>query len=196
MRSMAYIYAVRCNFSDAAKEEAWNAWYSGPKLAQMLAKPMFLTGQRFRATGLEQRRQYLALWSLASPEAFSTPEYTSDWGFFEWAPYITDWSRDLYEMPAGSDPGQFAAGDGEALYLAAFEGMTEAAADAAMQHAAAARPGVTWLKAVGLDKHSPRLGLRRLTDASWRPAAPVGAAGFSETIFTPISVCARAAERV
>ena len=41
-------------------EERWNAWYSGPKLAQMLTNPGFLSCQRFmRAAGTG--RDYLAL---------------------------------------------------------------------------------------------------------------------------------------
>ena len=62
----------------------------------MLRKPHFRTCQRFkRAAG--RGRDYLALWMLQSPDAFRTEQYTTDWGFFEWAPYITDWSRDLFD---------------------------------------------------------------------------------------------------
>ena len=45
---MPVVYIVRCNFSDPNKEWDWNDWYSGPKIKQMLAKPFFRTGQRFR----------------------------------------------------------------------------------------------------------------------------------------------------
>jgi hypothetical protein len=71
---MAFVYIVRCNFSDPGKEQAWNEWYNGPKMAQMLAKPLFLTCQRFRlASGTG--RKYLTLWTLQSPQAFETPDY-------------------------------------------------------------------------------------------------------------------------
>ena len=33
---MAFVYIVRCNFNEPEKEQAWNDWYSGPKIAQML----------------------------------------------------------------------------------------------------------------------------------------------------------------
>ena len=60
---MAFAYIVRCNFTEPAKEQAWNAWYSGPKIAQMLQKPLFRTCQRFKRTaGIG--RNYLALWTL------------------------------------------------------------------------------------------------------------------------------------
>ena len=95
---MAFVYVVRCNFNEPAKERAWNAWYSGPKIAQMLAKPHFRSCQRFeRMSG--NGRNYLALWTLQSPDAFKTPQYTTDWGFFEWAPHITNWSRDGVTTP-------------------------------------------------------------------------------------------------
>ena len=75
---MTFVYIVRCNFTEPAKEQAWNAWYSGPKIEQMLGKPYFRTCQRFRiAAGTG--RKYLALWTLQSPDAFKTAEYTSDW---------------------------------------------------------------------------------------------------------------------
>ena len=82
---MTFVYVVRCNFTEPAKEAAWNAWYSGPKIAQMLAQPYFLTCQRFRrAAGTG--RDYLALWTLQSPQALETAQYQSQWGFSEWTP--------------------------------------------------------------------------------------------------------------
>ena len=80
---MSFVYIVRCDFTEPGKEQAWNEWYSGPKIAQMLRKPHFRSCQRFRRTG-GSGRNYLALWTLDSPDAFKTQEYTSDWGFFEW----------------------------------------------------------------------------------------------------------------
>ena len=98
---MAFVYVVRCNFNEPAKEQAWNAWYNGPKIAQMLAKPHFRSCQRFALIS-GSGRNYLALWTLQSPDAFKTEQYTKDWGFSEWAPHITDWSRDLFdEAPVG-----------------------------------------------------------------------------------------------
>ena len=82
---MAFVYIVPCNFNEPSQEQAWNNWYSGAKIAQMLRKPHFRTCQRFkRMSG--SGRDYLALWTLQSPDAFKTEQYTSDWGFFEWVP--------------------------------------------------------------------------------------------------------------
>lgn len=186
---MAFVYCVRCNFSDQAREAEWNEWYSGPKLAQMLRKPLFLSGQRFKAAGLETARQYLALWTVESPQAFETPEYTSDWGFFEWAPYITDWSRDLYGPPEGNPSTMFAAGDGDALYLMSFEDLAREEAKEVLRRVEGERPGVTWLRAVGLDQHSPILGLRLLKAGEAHPQM-LGEPKIQETVFQPISRCA------
>lgn len=70
---MSFVYAVRCNFADAELEDKWNAWYSGPKLAEMMTHPLFLSGQRYRAAGLDETIKYLALWVVESPDAFTTP---------------------------------------------------------------------------------------------------------------------------
>ena len=50
--AMSDVYAVRCNFSRPDLEERWHAWYSGPKLAEMMTHPFFLSGQRYRAAGV------------------------------------------------------------------------------------------------------------------------------------------------
>ncbi len=115
-----FSYIVRCNFSDPVKAKPWNDWYSGPKLGQMLSKPYFRSTQRFRrsdGTG----RNYLALWILESPEAFNTHEYKSDWGFFEWRPYIIDWSRDLF-AGNGLVEDSFAVSPQGALHVVSFDG--------------------------------------------------------------------------
>ena len=186
---MAFVYAVRCNFAKPEAEAAWNAWYDGPKLASLLSKPMFLAGQRFRAAALDRRRKYLALWYVASPEAFSTPEYKADWGFGEWAPFITDWSRDLYRAPDGDLGETFAIGPGEALHLISFDGLSEADATAEAARLRPLRPDMLWLEAVGLDRHSPLLALARV--ASGAPPAPAEARA-SETVFAPLFAFTRA----
>jgi hypothetical protein len=190
---MAFVYVVRCNFSRPDLEAAWNQWYSGPKLRQMLAKPLFLSGQRFAASGLDTRRKYLAVWTVETPEAFLTPEYRSDWGFFEWAPHIGDWSRDLYSVPGADPAGRFAVTDAGALYLVAFDAMPADRAKRARDAIAAERPEVTWLDAIGLDQHSPVLGLYAAPDADWRPKPLAHAPeGMTETLFRPISAFTRA----
>ena len=92
---MVFVYIVRCNFTAPAKEQAWNAWYSGPKIEQMLAKPHFRTCQRFRlAAG-----SGAIIWRCGRCGRRSIPDRGVHLrlGFFEWASHVTDWSRDLFD---------------------------------------------------------------------------------------------------
>jgi hypothetical protein len=188
------LYAVRCNFTGAPpREAAWHAWYNGPKTAQMLELPLFLSMQRFAASALDTRRKYLALWLVRSADAFTTPEYRAQWGFAEWTPLITDWSRDLYEAPDAIDA-LLEIGPDDALHLVACDGMSADQARAGQARVKDRLPGVTWIEAISLDRHSPLLGLRKVPRG-----APVEAlaheAGWSETIFDPITPRRRAAVR-
>jgi hypothetical protein len=176
---MTHLYIVRCNFTAPEHEEAWNAWYSGPKTRQMLAQPHFLSCQRFRrASG--DGRDYLALWVLASPEALRTAQYTSQWGFAEWERHVTAWSRDLFD--AGSRPHRdFAVPLGGALDVVAFDGASEA--DAAVARSSLTAPGMMWLPIAGLDRHTPLIGLRV---ASEEPAPPVTNSTAQRATYRPI----------
>lgn len=180
-----YAYIVRCNFSDPAKEQAWNDWYSGPKIGQMLAKPYFRSTQRFRLTS-GSGRNYLALWILESPEAFKTKEYTSDWGFFEWRPYIIDWSRDLFSGDDINDD-SFAVSPQGALHVVSFDGMSKEEALKARKAYAFIHPKMTWLNIAGLDQHTQMIGLEALNELprSWRPSNAFP--GVQEHISLPIS---------
>lgn len=182
---MGLAYVVRCNFNDPTREDAWNTWYSGPKLRQMLEKPHFLTGQRFhRVAGTG--RDYLAFWTLASADAFTTPEYTNDWGFFEWRPYIIDWSRDLFEAEAGMTLTAPRLGEAQYLRLVSFEGADEAKSEELRRAVDAARPGTRWHRSVGLDRHTYLFGTSVEDEA--KPAAEI--AGAYEAFYRPISVLA------
>ena len=118
---MTHLYIVRCNFTAPDQEQAWNDWYSGPKIKQMLAQPQFLSCQRFcRAAG--SGRDYLALWTV-EPEALETAQYNSQWGFADWTPHITGWSRDLFDGGAAT-PRDFAVARDGALEVVSFDGIS------------------------------------------------------------------------
>jgi hypothetical protein len=164
---MTHVYIVRCNFTAPEREPAWNAWYSGPKIRQMLAQPHFLSCQRFRrvaGTG----RDYLALWVVQSPEALTTSQYVSQWGFAEWERDVTAWSRDLFDAGARS-PRDFAVAPDGALQLTSFDGMDADDMKAANAAIVQSGPDMMWLPVAGLDRHTPLIGLRAL------PAPPAGA---------------------
>jgi hypothetical protein len=183
---MVCLYVVRCNFTEPTREPAWNAWYSGPKIEQMLGQPHFLTCQRFRlAAG--RGRDYLALWTVESPQALATPQYTAQWGFADWAPYITDWSRDLFDGGAASEKA-FAVGLDGALAVVSFDHMSEEGAAAAHEAVARAEPDMMWLPVIGLDRHTPMIGVRPLADlASARPCGDGGDDRMQWAIYCPIT---------
>jgi hypothetical protein len=183
---MVCLYIVRCKFTEPRREQAWNAWYSGPKIEQMLAQPYFLTCQRFRrASGTG--RDYLALWTVQSPQALATPQYTSQWGFADWSPYITDWSRDLFDGGAASEKAFAVAPEG-ALRVVSFDHMSAEDARAALAAVARAQPDMMWLPVAGLDRHTPMIGLERLPDlAPSRPSDDGGDERIQHAIYRPIS---------
>ena len=159
---MVFVYIVRCNFSDPDREQAWNEWYSGPKIAQVLAKPLFRTCQRFRlASG--SGRTYLTLWTVQSPEAFETPEYKADWGFLEWAQYVTAWSRDLFDGRFAPEAA-FAVSLKGSLRVVSCDGMSADDARAAGAVIAKSNPEMLWLPTIGLDRSCPAIGLQRLCE--------------------------------
>jgi hypothetical protein len=189
---MPYLYAVRCNFRRPDLEPAWNDWYGGEKIAQLLAKPMFRAVQRFRLSD-GSGRGYLALWQVDGPEAFATPEYKADWGFAEWRAHIADWSRDLFD--AAGTPGTAFAGPMEgALQVIAFDGMAADAAEAA-RGALAERARTMWFPAAGLDRHTPLIGLRQFADlaAAQASLAQSMPAGVQAGVYRPISAFVTAA---
>jgi hypothetical protein len=183
---VSFVYIVRCDFTDPGKEAAWNEWYSGPKIAQMLRKPHFRSCQRFRRTG-GGGRDYLALWVLSSPDAFKSPDYTSDWGFFDWEQYVTNWSRDLFDGGAAREQ-DFAVTPGGALEVAAFDGMSAPDAEAARAELTRSEPDIIWLPVIGLDRHTPLIGLCAQSDPEKpdRSAAPL-VVGAQWTFYRPIS---------
>jgi hypothetical protein len=183
---MVFLYIVRCKFTEPSREQAWNAWYSGPKMEQMLAQPHFLTCQRFRRTAGDGR-DYLTLWTVESPQALATPRYTAQWGFAEWTPYIDDWSRDLFDGGARSEQAFAVAPEG-ALAVVSFDSMSQEHADAARGAVTASEPDLMWLPVIGLDRHTPMIGLRPLADrSSTRPAGDGGPDGMQRTVYRPIT---------
>ncbi|HEV2673027.1 MAG TPA: hypothetical protein VGV37_00710 [Aliidongia sp.] len=180
---MTVAYVVRCNFDDPAREQAWNEWYNGPKLKQMLEKPYFLTGQRFKRVA-GSGRDYLAFWTLVSEKAFQTPEYTNDWGFFEWRPYIIDWSRDLFAGESDTVVAAPRVDQNQFIRLVSFEGSTAEEAGIARAGVDQIRPGTKWYHSVGLDRHTELFGIS--IETRIEPTAAV--LGAHEGFYSPISI--------
>ena len=100
------LYMVECDFADPDNEDAWNVWYSGPKLDELLSMPGIFATQRYKALS-DCPAPYLAIHSIESPSVFANPDYKAKGGgrFGDWdAALMTNWSRRLFgplrEMPA------------------------------------------------------------------------------------------------
>lgn len=162
MSAAPLVYLVGCNFTDPPNEQAWNDWYNGPKLAMMLRKPLFESCQRFEAVGLDTKVHYLAVWRVTNADAFTTPEYTSDWGFYEWADRIGDWTRDLCRLEGDDGPLALAVPADGALHFVRIECADPDEAQRARDEVTARCPDLTWGTAVGLDRSVPFVAVRVL----------------------------------
>jgi hypothetical protein len=158
-------YLVGCRFMDPEREAEWNEWYNGPKLAKMLAKPGFLSCQRFQATDPDTPAPYLAVWRVESADVFETPEYTSDWGWADYADLIGEWTRDLCRLEGDDGPGSLACAPDGALRFVRIQCEDVEEARRARDAVAAAYPGMTWGTTVGLDRSVPFVGLEVLEEA-------------------------------
>ena len=129
---------------------------------------------------VEGARAYLALWVVTSPEALATRQYRSQWGFAEWQPLITDWSRDLFD--GGGRPEQaFAVQPEGSLRVVSFDGASEDEA----RSASAGQTDLIWLPVIGLDRHTPMIGL---APQSGSAAAPQNALPRAQAaVYRPIS---------
>ena len=191
---MSSVYIVRCNFVRPDLEAQWHGWYNGWKMDDMLGKPMFVSGQRFAAAGMDQTVKYLALCVIQSPDALSTPEYKANWGFAEWAPHIGNWSRNLYRAPKGDLSGSVGVSQGGGLYVAALDGVLAAEAEARLLALERERPEMLWMPVVGLDRSCPAIGLQAFAELD-RPPRPLPgnlSGGIRETIYKRITAYRRA----
>lgn len=119
--------------------------------------------------------------------------YKKNWGLAEWAPHVTDWSRNLYRGPAGDVSAMLDVPPGGALYFAAFDGVPDRAVESRRQDLEAKRADIIWMPVVGLDRSVPIIGCRTIAEDSHPPPLPRElAAGIRETIYQPITDRARA----
>lgn len=91
------LYMVECRFNDPSREAAWNHWYGGERLGELLAVPGFLTSQRFIAA-TRPGNYYLTVHSISSMAVFECAEYKAMGGgaFKGYQGCITDWVRRFF----------------------------------------------------------------------------------------------------
>jgi len=140
------IYIVECAFTDPARENAWNDYYSGEKLEALLALPGFRASQRFRAI-TEIAAPYLAVHSIRDAAVLDQAIYRDVGGgtFSGWDDLVTNWDRNLFSgMEAAPE-----VDNNECLVMLDDP------------EAAQAVPGIdfAWLDIAGLDRTTQRRGL-------------------------------------
>jgi hypothetical protein len=91
------LYMVECRFTDPAREAAWNAWYGGERLGELLAVPGFLTSQRLISL-THSGNYYLTVHSIRDMDVFQCAEYKAMGGgaFKGYQDCITDWTRRFF----------------------------------------------------------------------------------------------------
>jgi hypothetical protein len=91
-----YVYLLRAEFADPEREQAWNRWYDEKHVPELLTVPGIVSATRYQQRGA--RGRYLAAYEIESPDVFDEPRYAEVTGWGEWAPYITEWRRAVYEV--------------------------------------------------------------------------------------------------
>lgn len=147
------LYMVECRFNDPAREAAWNHWYGGERLGELLAVPGFLTSQRFIAA-TRPGNYYLTVHSIRSMEVFQSPAYLAMGGgaFKGYQGCITDWVRRFFS----------------GLELAPRIAMDERLVVCDAGRAAVAGSGVAfaWMRPVGENDKGGERGVARIPAAT------------------------------
>lgn len=164
------IFMSQSGLLDPSREADWDVWYV-EHLDLMRSVPGFHSAQRFK-TKSPGYSPSTAMYTLESADVFNDPYYLSKRGMGEWKPLIdTRWyRRNLFD---GLDAAPHV-GDDQALLMADRD-----APDPAL-------PGMSWLRAVAIDKSTPYRGIQVVSASDlptwssrerlgiYRPFAPQG----------------------
>lgn len=165
------LYMVECRFTDPAREPAWNTWYGGVRLDELLSVPGFTGSQRFIAL-TRPVPYYLAVHSIASMAVFGTPEYKAmgGGGFQGYQDCITDWVRKFFTGLDAAPP----VGTDECLVLT----------DAGREAARASPVALTWLEPDASRPDDPVRGIARVARATGEALA--AAPPFALDVYAPM----------
>lgn len=72
---------------DTSVEADWNRWYDDVHLPEILECPGFLDARRYVSES-DGRRDYIAVYRLASPAAMQGEAFNSRRGWYQFAPYV------------------------------------------------------------------------------------------------------------
>jgi hypothetical protein len=138
------IFMSQSGLIDASREADWDVWYE-EHLDLMRSVPGFHSAQRFKTTSAGYSPS-TAMYTLASADVFNDPYYLRNRGMGEWKPLIDlrHYKRNLFE---GLDAAPHVAAD--QVLLMADRDMPDPAL-----------PGMSWLRAVAIDKSTPVRGIQ------------------------------------
>ena len=138
------IFMSQSGLTDPSREADWDVWYE-EHLRLIRTVPGFGSAQRFKTTSPGYSPS-LAMYTLASEDVFSDPYYLSVRGMGEWKPLIDPryYMRNLFD---GLDVAPRVAADSILLVADRSE------PDARLE-------GMTWLRAVAIDRSTPYRGIQ------------------------------------
>lgn len=90
---MKLIMEVRVDM-DPEKENEFNDWYNNVHIPGIVNCPGFISGRRYRSVRGEPR--YMALYEIESVEALKSPQFKEESGWYQFEPYIKNFSWNLY----------------------------------------------------------------------------------------------------
>ena len=152
------IFTSESGLTEPSRRDAWDEWYLG-HLAAMAAVPGIASAQRFRALD-DGPPPSLAMYTVASPAVFQNELYVKVRGM---GPFVSVVDESVHRRNL-------------------FEGLDEAPRVAVggillVADRAAAGPGLTWLRAVGLDRSTPYRGVGIFPDLAAARQATAGLDG-------------------
>jgi hypothetical protein len=165
------IFMSQSGLSDPSRESDWDIWYE-EHLDLMRSVPGFGSAQRFKTKSAGYSPS-TAMYTLASADVFNDPYYLSKRGMGEWKPLIDlrYYKRNLFD----------------GLDHAPHVGAEQVLLMADREQPDSSLPGMTWLRAVAIDKSTPYRGIQVVSAEEadrWAVVENVG-------LYRPFSVRAR-----
>lgn len=90
MGEAGYLHIIGVDIAPEVEEE-FNRWYDTVHVQALLACPGWLSARRYVV--LEGGPKYLAVYEVAGPWAYETPEFQRAKGFGKFEPYVRNFTR-------------------------------------------------------------------------------------------------------
>ncbi|OGA35446.1 MAG: hypothetical protein A3G80_15320 [Betaproteobacteria bacterium RIFCSPLOWO2_12_FULL_62_13b] len=89
-----YLFTIRVDIAPE-HEQAFNEWYSGIHVPELLALPGFISARRYRA--IEGAPRFFTLYEIAEPGVLHSEGFQKVRGFYQFTPHISNFARNVYE---------------------------------------------------------------------------------------------------